>query len=160
VNTVGSATLRWLDIGLYGLLLLYVLNLLVQTMNFSDARARLFPLFVGIPTALILLALTMRGFAPNVFDRALPTRSVETETEKESDGGKLDWLTIIIFTSFPFIAYLVGFLITVPIYIFLLTSRASDDIQTGLAVTVMVTIGWYLLFVELLGVLFFEGILW
>jgi hypothetical protein len=146
-----------LAVGLYGLLLVYTLNLIVQTLDFSDPRARLFPLLFGVPTALILGLLTVRGLMPTRFDRVLPTRSVEEESE--TDDGELGWLTVVIFASFPFVAYLFGFLITVPVYTFALTSRACDDVRTGLAVAVVVTVGWWIVFVELLNVIFYEGIL-
>lgn len=146
-----------LQVGLYGLLLLYVLNLLLRTFAFDDPRARMFPLLFGVPTALFLSVLVIRGLAPMQFDRLLPTRSIEADTDTED--GKLDLYTISVFASFPFIAYLFGFLVAVPLYTFALTSRVCDDIRTVLAITLIVTVGWWILFVELLNVVFYSGVI-
>jgi hypothetical protein len=145
-----------LEVVLYGLLLVYVLNLLVQTLGFTDPRARVFPLFIGVPTALLLGVLFVQQFLPARLDRFLPSRSSHPD---ESAGGNLDWPFMLVFASFPFVAYLVGFAITVPLYTFALTSRACEDLRTGLTVAAVVTVAWWILFVELLNVPFYEGIL-
>lgn len=148
----------WLTVVLYGILGLYVVGLMVQTLGFSDPRARLFPLLFGIPTIILLGVLVLRGIAPEWFNQVLPTRSVSDRLDTDREGH-LDWVTLVIFTTFPMVAYLVGFFVAVPVYTFALTARVADSLRVGLAVAIGVTIGWWIVFTQLLNVIFFEGIL-
>jgi hypothetical protein len=148
---------NWLIAALYAVMGLYVVNILVRTLSFSDPRARIFPLLFGVPTALLLGILVVRELNPIWFDELLPTRSVTQD--EESTDGRLDWLTVFTFASFPFVAYLVGFTIAVPAYTLALTSRTCERLRTALGITLVVTVGWWLVFVQLLNVIFFEGVL-
>lgn len=148
---------NWLIAALYGGLGIYVVNILVRTMSFSDPRARIFPLLFGVPTAVLLGVLVVRELNPVWFDELLPTRSASHD--EESTDGELDWLTIGTFASFPFVAYLFGFTIAVPAYTLALTSRTCERLRTALGITLLVSVGWWLVFVQLLNVIFFEGIL-
>ena len=147
---------------MYSILTMYCLNLLVESSNFSDPRAQTFPILFGIPTVGLLIIVTTVHFIPAITKEDLAKNSMinsEFYEFSNEERGKLNLLTFAIFISFPFFAYLFGFFISVPIYTGLFAGKASKSIKKGMLVAVCVTTGWYLLFVQVLSVVFHEGII-
>lgn len=147
---------------LYLFLTMYIANLIYEASNFSDPRARLFPLIFGIPTVILLFSLLLIQIIP-----LLPSDiSYETNLSdggfynfNDGDRGNISKLVISVFLSFPFIAYLFGFLITVPLYTAAFTLATTKNTKNSIVVSIIVAFAWYAFFVLGLNVVFYEGII-
>jgi hypothetical protein len=139
-----------------------MINLLIEAFNFSDPRARTFPVVFGIPTVIMLLVIITIHIAPSIInsdkiENGLVNDSFYDFTNEER--GEINSIIMLVFLSFPFFAFLFGFFISVPLYTGLFTVVTTRSIKKSISVATFVSIGWYLLFVLGLNVVFYEGVL-
>lgn len=142
----------------YVALLGYVLNILYRTMRLGDQTARIFPYIFGIASAIFLILLIASVLIPEAFEEITPSVASGASTPTK-DRGNLTWWIIALVSVFPFAVYIVGFLYTIPLYVLLLVYAVKRDIKDAIIASISFTLMWWIVFVRLLHIGFFEGIL-
>lgn len=166
---------EWFSLAFYVGIAAWVLLLLYWARSWQWTN-KLFPLLVGVPVVLFTLMQVVYVWYPGVFERLSPDRvtggtaddlsedlgetpedntvSRSKEEQQRWELYMLGWVTVL-----PVLMYVVGFAVSIPIYTFALGWFFLRDVRTALGLTVGVSLFIYVLFVLLLGVPLWEGIL-
>ncbi|MFB6097313.1 MAG: tripartite tricarboxylate transporter TctB family protein [Haloferacaceae archaeon] len=157
----------------YGAALLWVLALLVLASPWNWDN-KFFPMLVGIPVILMLLLQMASDQFPGFFEQLRPEAleddddlSTEFERAKESNVSErskseqqrwelymLGWVIAL-----PILMYFVGFAWVIPIYTFALGLFFTRDVKMAVGIAFGVSLFIFLLFVVLLEVRLWEGVL-
>lgn len=157
-------------IGFYIATLAYVSYLLFTAMDFSPDN-RIFPYIIGIPTvALILLQIVLIRYPVieyrvSMDDDADGVKQM-LEDAKESDTGrsraerqKYEVLMIGWVITLPIMIYYLGLAIALPIYIFAFGWHFTRDVKLALFMSLGFSFSAYLLFIVILGLIPWQGVL-
>lgn len=147
-----------LKLAFYLVLLGYVVNLLYRTTQMGTSTAQIFPYLFGTVSAIILLILIGSVLMPETYERLAPDVASGAQA-MERDRGNLKLWTMGLVSTFPFAVYLFGFSYVVPLYVFVLVYAVGRNPKHAVVVSVLFTFSWWLIFIRLLHIGFFEGIL-
>lgn len=157
---------RWFKLLLYGVTVLYVLNLLVQTTTFDNVAAQRFPFLFGSLTFVFGVVLLGYLLAPETVAASLPTfqsgdgGDIETIPDARSEGPVWNMSYIISLTIlFPIVIYVFGFAIGILLWVFGFTFYLRRDLKESAAISIGIFVIWRVLFVNLLGIIFYDGYL-
>lgn len=140
-----------------------VLLLLTKGWEFQDY---LFPRAIGIVTAILVLLKLLTLYQPDIVDK-FPTQS--TVFEQTDDTGDQDArtraerhrdvLTMLGWTTaIPVLLYVFGYIYVPPLYLFAFVWYFVDSAKLAAAVSLIFSTVMYLLFVKLLGIVLWRGI--
>lgn len=158
---------RYLAITFFGVLLVYTLALVTQAVGYSEA-ARLFPLIVGIPLVVMLIAnilllaleeridLRLVGF----FDAMSEIDAVSAEAEvDQAERYRREFSMVLWIGALISLSWLFGNLVAVAVFVFAFVYAYERAPLRALFVTVL-TFGFiYLLFVQVLGAILWRGVI-
>lgn len=156
-------------IGAYLFFLIWLLYLLVTAYNWSAYRDRLFPLLVGIPLLFFLVIKLVSLWQLEIIDKIVPSRPKGPEEEitsidQDQDSGysaekrrKLEiricaWIALL-----PVTLHYFGFILALPIYIFSFTYYLTKDLKKTVYFTLIFVIFIYILFIQLLNMIIWQG---
>lgn len=164
-NNTDRSTRRF-QLLLYAATALYVLNLLVQTAEFDNNAAQRFPFLFGSLTLVFAVVLLVYLLTPEALSARLPriqgkdTADLEAVPEMEQQGSNWKTSRTVLFTVlFPLVVYVFGFAIGISVWIFAFTYFLRRNLRESIVVTVAVVALWWILFVNLLGIIFYEGVI-
>lgn len=157
---------RYLAIGFFAILLVYTAALVLEAVDYSEA-ARLFPLIVGIPLVVMLLAnilllamgdrvdLQVVGF----FDAMGEIDTVSTrDAVPQAERYRREVTMILWVGAFVLLTWLVGNLAAIFVFVFAFIA-VHERAPARAFFIAAVTIGFiYLLFVRLLGATLWRGV--
>lgn len=171
-------TPKWFTVTFYAVLLVWdgLLIFWAQDWRYDD---RFFPTLVGVLVAIIAVAQLLKTLFPDLSERlgssddAVADQEVAMNENKErienatkADTGRTkseretyELLMIAWVTALPLLMYFVGFTITLPLYVFSFTWYFLRDLKTAAIVTAAFSLFIYVLFVLLLDVQLWEGVL-
>lgn len=166
---------KWFSLAFYAGIMAWVLLLLYWSRSWQWTN-KLFPLMVGVPVILFTLLQTVDVWYPDAFDRLHPNRVVgggsdglsedleetaedDMSTRSKAEQQRWELYMLAWVTALPMLMYFVGFAISIPIYTFALGWFFLRDVRAASGLTVGVSLFIYVLFVLLLGVPLWEGVL-
>lgn len=159
------------EIAFYTAILAYVVYLFMTSRQFSGDD-RLFPTIVIIPTVLLILSQIVLLRYPGVKERLSGGDSEANEVQKmlqeskNSQAGRstgerqkfeilvLGWVIVL-----PIFVYLFGFATALPIYIFAFGWFFTRSVKMALLLSIGFSVGTYLLFIGVLGLVPYDGII-
>lgn len=154
----------------YVLLLAWVVALTYWATGWDSWRDQLFPLLVTIPTALLVVVQLVRLRRPDSVGRRSrggdddgdDSASSREAPERGDDETTVDTERLVVVfgwvAAFPVAIYYVGFLLSIPAFLFGFVGYLLDDWRRA-AVISLVTTGVVALSVAALGVQLWEGVL-
>lgn len=160
---------QWFTIATYLFLLGWMGYMVYEALGYSRQMDWLFPLVVGAPAiGLILLKLTIIRY-PAIVEKALPDQSGDDESfmQVEADSAKrprterekyvlymFGWIILL-----PFMMFILGMGWTLLLYPLGFTWFFTRDVRLSAIVTGMVIAFVWVLFIEILELVIFTGIL-
>ena len=143
------------------LLLAIMLGMTVLSFRFSSG-SRMLPMISGICSSLILLFLIVMTFSSRVASwygrfekKALSTDEKMTVEERKKEVSIVAW-----FVGGTILIYVVGFILSIPAFLFLfLKWRGKETWMVSILVPVVVTAVVYFVFMWVLSVPLYEGVL-
>lgn len=162
---------RWFKIGFYLFLLGWLAYLMAETAGYTNREDWLFPLLVAAPIAILLLIKLITIQYPGIAERALPDSASSGEDEMFEDvqevGARntkaakekyelvmIGWVLLL-----PFMMYFVGMGWTLILYTFAFTLYFTRDVRTSALVTGIVIVFVWVLFIEILQLIIWDGTL-
>lgn len=155
-------------------LILIFLTFLVIASSY-DPQTRMFPFIIGFPGLILSIILFSSYYIPAVSKRITAIKQKEffkdydKEEEKENDERKkkelkktlLKELNITIWIiAFLISVYIIGFMITIPLFIFLfLRFREKESLRTSILISLGSWVVIYVLFRLLLRAQLYSGVL-
>lgn len=167
----GDTTSTRLTIGAYLFFLVWVLYLLVTAYNWTAYRDRLFPLLVGTPVLLFILVKLASLRYPELIDEIIPSRGEAlneevTPMDQNRASGysaekrkKLEIRICVWIVLLPVALHYLGFIIALPIYMFAFTYYLTGDLKTTTYFTLGFVAFIYVLFIQLLNMIIWQGAL-
>lgn len=159
----------------------WVLFLLIETMSYSDIEDRALPTLAGGATLLLLVVelrrlIGIRYKSTDNQDHADPSRipecgtiatdkshskfesssTPESEHSKQMSEENASILALVFL--FPILAYAFGFLFGSGFFVFIFVFWYKRDAVLAIKMTVIVLLGYYVLFILILDVFLWEGI--
>lgn len=160
---------KWFQVGFYLFLLSWLGFMLFEAYGYTREQDYLFPLVVGVPVMLLLLLKMLIVLYPKVATRLLPseaegdsmfegvegvgTRNSKAEKEKY-ELIMIGWIIIL-----PFMMYFAGMGWTLIVYTFAFTWYFTRSVRQAAMVTVVVIIFVWVLFIEILSLIVWDGTL-
>lgn len=168
---------RWFSVLFYGALLVWTLLLMYWSLEWQWDN-KLFPLAVG-SIAILLLAIHLASLLfPASFERFATVGKPDVADDEDDEIKKhlqeatssasgrpkaerekyelvmLGWVIVL-----PFLLYLAGFGLVIPIYTFAFGLYFLRDVKMSIFITVLITLFIWLLFVVILDVQLWQGTL-
>lgn len=168
---------KWFEIGFYGFWLLWIGYILAETATFEASQDWLFPLVLGVPITGMLLLKLFVILKPDYVRRVLPEsektdgddgdlqRRIE-EASSPTDAGRskrerheIELVMIGWVLALPILMFVFGIGFAFTVYVFAFTWYFVRSVRTAALVTVVVLGFIYVLFIEILGMVLWKGIL-
>lgn len=164
----------WFTIGFYTLLFVWALYLLYEAFSFSAFEDYALP-FLMIPIVLLLIPIKLftvlfpeaaQRIAPG--DQSDPTGDIKNEVKNRSsemsdrtkgEKEKYELIMIAWVVALPFMMYVIGMGWSIILYVFGFTWYFTRDLKTSIGVTVGVTAFITVLFMYILDMIIWNGIL-
>lgn len=164
----------WFKTGFFVFLLLWLVYILWETTSYDRFEDTFFPYVVGVPIVLLLLLqLTIIKY-PGLVDRVMPDRPaggsadegelqqrLEQATQKsartKSEQERYEILMIAWIIVLPFMMFYIGMGWTLILYVFAFTWYFVRDLRTATAVTAIVVLFVYILFIGFLDMIVWTG---
>lgn len=153
---------KWLRSSFYLLLLIWVSYLLFRAQNWPS-QDRLFPLIIGglmailIPIHLLKIHLDLNWGAEEKSSTGIEASSKSARSRKEKEKHAfmvVGWVTV-----FFLVTYIAGFAYAIPLFVFSFLWYYLRDLKTSTVVTLAFTLFLYILFIEVLNLKVWQGIL-
>lgn len=158
---------KWFTIGFYTFLLLWLLYILWESWGYADRQDFLFPFVVGIPILLLLVLKIITTQYPVIVEKVMPEDAGESELfegvegtgsrESKSEREKYELYMIGWIIILPFMMFYIGMGWTMLIYTFAFTWFFTRDVKTSALVTVVVMFFVWILFIEILSLIIWDG---
>lgn len=160
---------KWFTVGFYLFLLIWLGYLLWEALGYTSRQDYTFPLVIGFPLAVVTIAKLITVVYPQIVDWIMPEESGESEMfegvegtgsrESKSEREKYELYMIGWIILLPFMMYILGMGWTMLLYTFGFTWFFTRDLRTSATVTVVVTIFVWILFIEILSLIIWDGLL-
>lgn len=161
-----------LTVGFHVLLLAWVVALTYWATRWDSWRDQLFPLLVTVPTALLVVVQLVRFRRPDLFgmrsrlgpdeDRR-PPRTGRDDVESADAASNVETERLLVVfcwvAAFPVAIYYLGFVLSIPLFLFGFVGYLLGDWRKAAGVTALVTVFVVVLFVSVLNVELWEGVL-
>lgn len=163
-----SAAAAWFE-RLFYLFIFVWLGIILADATTWGRRDKLLPLLVGVPTGIILLIHLGSLQYPDIFSRLVPEQESAVEEPEVMEPAEIEtrsaaqqrrvavkislWIIVA-----AILAYLVGFVIALPIWIFTVSYALLDDLRQAIGVTVIFEILFYAIFIALLEMPLWGGV--
>lgn len=153
---------KWLRSSFYLFLLIWASYLLLRAQNWPS-QDRLFPLIIGgimlilIPIYLLNIHLEFVSDTEDESSTGVETSSTSTRSKKEKEKHAVivvGWVTV-----FFVLTYLIGFAYAIPLFVFFFLWFYLRDLKTSMVVTLLLVLFLYILFIEVLNLKVWQGIL-
>lgn len=164
---------KWLNILFYVFLLVWMAYLLREALTWEAYQDQLIPIAGLTILSILLLVQIIRDLFPEQVTALLPQPSGDEDgrsisamrasgatlerTKAERDKMMLVMAAWVI--AFPVLLYLFGFVITVPIYILAFEYYLTKDLKKSIAATLVFLAIMYVLFIRILNIILWEGVL-
>ena len=161
---------RWFKIGFHLFLLAWMGFMVLEAAGYSRRMDWLLPLVIWVPVLAMLVARLVMMQFPWIVDWIMPTRDDEgegmfaeidsggprrTKTERERyEVYMIAWIVVL-----PFMMFYVGMGWTLLFYTFAFTYFFTDDARTSALVTGVVVLFTWVLFIEILQLIVWDGVL-
>jgi hypothetical protein len=162
---------EWFTIGVYLFLFVWMGYMVFEALGYSSREDYLFPLVIGVPVMLMIVLRLLRLRFTETVERLLPEASRESEddpvSEAEEDAPRrpkrerelyelfmIGWVILL-----PFMMFTVGMGWTLIFYTFGFTWFFTRNLKTAAMVTAVVIAFVWVLFIELLGLIIWDGML-
>ena len=160
---------KWFSVGFYLFLLSWLGYMLWESLGYTDRQDYLFPLVIGVPLAVVTIAKLLTVQFPEIVERVLPEESGQSEMfegiegtgsrESKAEREKYELYMIGWILVLPFMMYILGMGWTMLLYTFAFTWFFTRDVKTSLMVTAVVLVFVWILFVEILSLIIWDGVL-
>lgn len=152
---------RWFELVFYSSIFVWIAWLVLQTRGWAF-EDRLFPRMLGITLVLLLVVQIMRVLFPERIASLKPHIRKESTFEIDGNSGdrpkyerqKYELLMIAWVISLPLLLQYIGFLLTVPLYLFAFLVYFLRDLSLSAIITTVTSVVIYLLFVVVLNMQF------
>lgn len=160
---------KWLSIGFYCFILIWMGYLIIEIWQFTESEDYTFPLIIGsVVVVLSLLQLIITRY-PNITARVIPStddeiQKFEVENSTSGRGSKIEkekyeiyvigWILIL-----PVMMYVIGLGWTLISYSFVFVYFFTRDIRLSAMTSIIVVVFVWILFVELLSIIVWDGLL-
>jgi hypothetical protein len=153
----------------YSLILLYLVHLFESGFRQFSREDMLFPVIVGVPTAVLCIVHLVFTAYPSLEEKiSWSDPDSESRLDRLSDGEatrsaaekqRFGFYMILWVTVLPVLVYFLGYLTVLPPYVFAFILFFKKDLRLALGVTVVFSIFVYVLFIVILGMIPWEGVL-
>ncbi|MFC6766105.1 tripartite tricarboxylate transporter TctB family protein [Natrinema soli] len=153
---------KWFEAAFYGGVLVWIAWLLLQTRGWSF-EDRLFPCMAGLILMGLLIVQLGKALFPGLIESVTPDLSDEDPAfEIDTDRGdrsryerqKYELLMIGWVIALPLLLNFVGFILTIPIYLFAFLLYFLRDTTKAAIISALTTAAIYVLFVVVLNIRF------
>lgn len=169
-NVLADVPPVWLKISFYLFLLLWISYIVYEASTYSRFNNYFFPMLVGFPVIILLLLNLIFVKYPGVVDRLTPQSQSGKEADMFADIEGMEESTRTKIEEYRYEIAMIGWIILLPvmnyflgmgfstlIYTFTLTYYLTRNLRTSIAVTLGVLIFVWILFIEILGMIIWEG---
>lgn len=147
---------RWVIILFSAFLLVWLIQMLVEAIQWTATEDYLFPMLVGVPTLILLVF----HIARNLYsDHSTRNGGMEGANSGASAISKREIVLSALVVGFMILIYYSGFAISIPTFLFGTMYYLTRDLRKSLLSTVLVLALIYLLFVEILNMAMWTGAL-
>jgi hypothetical protein len=162
---------KWFKIGFYLFLSVWLAYLLFETSSYSNRQDWLFPAIVGGPLVLLLVIKLLTIQYQGIVERVLPDSASSGESDmfeavqevgarnSKAEKEKYELVMIGWVILLPFMMFFVGMGWTLIIYTFGFTWYFTRSVRTSAMVTVIVIAFVWVLFIEILSLIVWDGAL-
>lgn len=165
----------WFEVGFYAVMLVWLAYLLYETLGYEAFEDYLFPYILGVPLAVLIIVHLVTVRAPWILDAILPgdetdvepselqamveDSAVEDRTRPRAERERYEVYMLVWVTLLAAMMYFVGMGWTIVFYTFGLTWFLTRDVKQSLLVTAVVIVFIYVLFMEILRMIVWPGVL-
>lgn len=159
-----------LKIGFYLFLLIWMGYIVSEASTYSRIENYFFPILIGVPVIMLIMIQFVIIKYPWIIDRVKPDQpgkdsdmfeAVEDLTESPRTKVQeykyeivmIGWVILL-----PVMSYYLGMGFTTLIYTFSLTLYLTRDLRTSVLVTAAVVMFVWILFIEILGMIIWDGV--
>lgn len=177
-DRLASVDREWYQVVFYGFLLVWLVYLLLQTLDWEWGD-KLFPYMVGVPTIILIGIRLFKVLDPERYERWLPESfKGDGESEvmsqlQERFGGALaeelvrdrserlgvGFQMVIWTTALVVLMWFIGFANALIVWVFAFTIRFFGSVKQAVGVTAVFFLAVYLFFIFILGVIPWDGTL-
>lgn len=162
---------KWFKMGFYLFLFGWLAYLLVETSSYSNRQDWLFPVIIGAPLVLLTAAKLLTIQYEGIVERVLPDSDTSGEDDmfeavqevgarnSKAEKEKYELVMIGWVILLPFMMFFVGMGWTLIIYTFGFTWYFTRSVRTSALVTVIVIVFVWVLFIEILSLIVWDGAL-
>lgn len=155
----------WLQTTFYLLLLVWAIYLLLQARNWSS-QDQLFPTLLGVLIVILIPLQLLKMHVRSVREfleseeESSSVASAGRKTDRSNREQEIHALIVIGWTTFLFlISYIIGFVYSIPLFVFLFVTYYLRDLKIAAVTSFVFSLCLYLLFVEVLNLRMWQGIL-
>lgn len=149
---------------IYAIVFVWATYLLVQARNWPN-QDRLFPVIISVFVVILVPIQLSKIHFPELMSaftdggEMLASTMTEPKTERTKREREMHALIVIGWlTAFFLISYVFGFLYSIPLFVFSFIWYYLRDARTALIITAAFTVVSYLLFIELLSLRVWRGV--
>jgi hypothetical protein len=162
---------KWFKMGFYLFLFGWLAYLLFETSSYSNRQDWLFPVIIGAPLVLLTLIKLLTIQYEGIVGRVLPDSATSGEDDmfeavqevgarnSKAEKEKYEIVMIGWVILLPFMMFFVGMGWTLIIYTFGFTWYFTRSVRTSALVTVVVIVFVWVLFIEILSLIVWDGAL-